>query len=82
MSNPITERLTWTQTAPAPDDRYAAECGPYRFDINRTPDRGYRPRMREIHIEGSPLVDREMDGFSGRHRRLRGGANHVSRAQQ
>jgi hypothetical protein len=56
MSNPVAERLTWTQTAPAPDDRHAAECGPYRFDTNRTPDRGHRLRVWEIRGEDSPLL--------------------------
>jgi hypothetical protein len=35
---PSTERLTWIQQAPAPGDMYAAECGPYSFEISRMPD--------------------------------------------
>jgi hypothetical protein len=34
-------RLTWTQTAPEPDDVYVAGCGPYGFEIRATPNKGY-----------------------------------------
>jgi hypothetical protein len=58
-------RLTWVQHAPEPGGMYAAECGPYRFEICRMPDdTGYALQMRQFQPEDWPLLVWEMDGYS------------------
>ena len=60
---PATERLTWGQLAPEPGDMYAAECGPYTFEICRMPDdTGYALQMWQLQPEDWPLLVWEMDG--------------------
>jgi hypothetical protein len=64
---PTTEpRLTWTKAVPEPAELFAAECGPYIFEITKAPepDTGYLLQMWQTHPEDWPLVVWELDGFS------------------
>ena len=71
MGNRIVERLAWTQTAPAPDGLYFAECGPYRFEISRTADAGYPLQLRQIRPEDWPLLVWKMAGYAWRQPRTK-----------
>jgi hypothetical protein len=56
-------RLTWTQTAHGMLDAYAAECGPYDFEIRSTRQTGYLLRMYRVRSENSPLLVWERDDY-------------------
>jgi hypothetical protein len=56
-------RLTWIQTSHGMLDVYAAECGPYDFEIRSTRNTGYLLRMYRVRSENSPLLVWERDGY-------------------
>ena len=64
---PTTEtRLIWIQTARElgdVGDIYTAECGPYGFEVSRTPDRGYRLQGWKVRPQDWPLLVWENDDF-------------------
>jgi hypothetical protein len=56
-------RFTWVQTAHGMLDVYAAQCGPYDFEIRSTRNNGYLLRMYRVRSENSPLLVWERDGY-------------------
>jgi hypothetical protein len=52
------------QTAPEVGDAYTAECGRFELEPRATANMGHCLRVWEIRSEDSPLLVREMDGFS------------------
>jgi hypothetical protein len=64
---PATEpRLTWTKAVPEPAELFAAECGPYIFEITKAPEpgTGYLLQMWQTRPEDWALVVWESDGFT------------------
>ena len=65
LAMPTAERLTWIKAATEPGGLYAAECGPYSFEICRMPDNtGYVLQMWQLRPEDWPLLVFELDGYS------------------
>ena len=63
---PTTSRLTWTKAVPEPAELFAAECGPYIFEITKAPEpgTGYLLQMWQTRPEDWPLLVWEKDGYS------------------
>ena len=59
-------RLTWARAVPEPAELFAAECGPYIFEISKAPEpgTGYLLQMWQTRPEDWPLVVWEMDGYN------------------
>jgi hypothetical protein len=60
------DRLTWTKAIPEPAELFAAECGPYIFEITKAPEpgTGHLLQMWQTRPEDWARGVWEMDGFS------------------